>query len=109
MISVTTEEKRTVVTVIEPRIEISNVRKFQDLMGECLASQPEDILLVMANVRYIDSSAMGALISLSKKVAVYGGSLKISQIASHIMDILRIAKIESYFEFVHESTNDTPS
>ena len=100
MISLCEKTGSSVITVEEPRVEISNVRKFQKDVEECLKGKPEKVILVMKNVKYIDSSAIGALIALSKDVKSYGGSLQISQVSTGVMDIIRIAQIEDCFDFV---------
>jgi len=71
-----------------------------------LASQGQKkILLNLADVSYIDSSGLGALVSGYTTLAGQGGQLKLLNLTKKVQDLLQITKLLTVFEvFTDEAT-----
>lgn len=50
---------------------------FRKVVGQCIDEGPKDVVLVLAQIDFIDSSGLGALVQLVKKAQGAGGSLQI--------------------------------
>jgi anti-anti-sigma factor len=50
---------------------------FRKVVGQCIDEGPKDVVLVLAQIDFIDSSGLGALVQLVKKAQSAGGSLQI--------------------------------
>ncbi len=50
---------------------------FRKVIGNCIDDGPPDLILVLAQIDFIDSSGLGALVQLVKKAQTAGGSLQI--------------------------------
>ena len=46
-------------------------------MGNCIDEGPSNLILVLAQIDFIDSSGLGALVQLVKKAQTAGGSLQV--------------------------------
>ncbi|HEU5403510.1 MAG TPA: STAS domain-containing protein [Terriglobales bacterium] len=69
---------------------------------ELLAESP-NIVLNLAQVTYVDSSGVGALMSLYTSARNAYGSIKLANLATRVRDLLQITKLATVFE-----TFDTP-
>lgn len=50
---------------------------FRKVIGNCIDEGPGNIVLVLAQIDFIDSSGLGALVQLVKKAQTAGGSLQV--------------------------------
>ena len=50
---------------------------FRKVLGNCIDDGPKNIILVLSQIDFIDSSGLGALVQLVKKAQNAGGSLQI--------------------------------
>ncbi|MGK7876810.1 MAG: STAS domain-containing protein [Xenococcaceae cyanobacterium] len=50
---------------------------FRKVISNCIDSGPKDVILVLSQIDFIDSSGLGALVQLLKKAKNDGGSLQI--------------------------------
>lgn len=50
---------------------------FRKVVSQCIDEGPKDVVLVLAQIDFIDSSGLGALVQLVKKAQGNGGSLQI--------------------------------
>ena len=47
------------------------------MIGGCIESGPKDVILILSQIDFIDSSGLGALVRLAKDAQNGGGSLQI--------------------------------
>ena len=57
-----------------------------------------NVLLNLETVTFVDSGALGTLLSLRSSVASQGGALKLSKVTSRISDLLVSTKLEMVFD-----------
>lgn len=50
---------------------------FRKVIGNCIDEGPNNIILVLAQIDFIDSSGLGALVQLVKQAQTAGGSLQV--------------------------------
>ncbi|PSB08111.1 anti-sigma F factor antagonist [Pleurocapsa sp. CCALA 161] len=50
---------------------------FRKVIGNCIEEGPHNIILVLAQIDFIDSSGLGALVQLVKQAQTAGGSLQV--------------------------------
>ena len=50
---------------------------FRKVIGNCIDEGPNNIVLVLSQIDFIDSSGLGALVQLVKKAQTAGGSLQV--------------------------------
>lgn len=74
----------------------------RDTVKDLLAKGQKNILVNLADVKYIDSSGMGELISAYTSVRKQGGELKLLHLTKKIHDLLQITKLYTVFEILDE-------
>jgi anti-sigma B factor antagonist len=72
--------------------------QIRDRIKDLLADGQKKILLNLAEVNYIDSAGLGALISSYTTVKRQGGQLKLVNLTKRIQDLLAITKLITVFE-----------
>nr|WP_253274261.1 STAS domain-containing protein [Myxosarcina sp. GI1] len=50
---------------------------FRKVIGNCIDEGPKDVVLVLSQIDFIDSSGLGALVQLVKQAQTGGGSLQV--------------------------------
>lgn len=73
-------------------------------LGELLERGQKKILLNMANVKYIDSSGLGALVGGLTVVEEQQGQLKLENLNQRVRDLFRITRTSKVFEVFEDET-----
>lgn len=51
--------------------------KFRSVMGQCVDEGPKNLILDLSKIDFVDSSGLGALVQLAKKVQTAEGTMQI--------------------------------
>lgn len=70
----------------------------KDKLHSLLHQGKKKVLLNLADVNYVDSAGLGALVSAYTTVTREGGSLKLANITRKLQDLLSITKLLTVFE-----------
>jgi anti-sigma B factor antagonist len=70
----------------------------RDEVKELLDSGQKNILLNLADVRYIDSSGLGQLVGSYATVTNRGGQLKLLSLGKRVNELMQITKLLTVFE-----------
>ena len=70
----------------------------KDKLHSLLHQGKKNVLLNLADVNYVDSAGLGALVSAYTTVTREGGSLKLANITRKLQDLLSITKLLTVFE-----------
>ena len=70
----------------------------KDKLHSLLHQGKKKVLLNLADVNYVDSAGLGALVSAYTTVTREGGSLKLLNITRKLQDLLSITKLLTVFE-----------
>ncbi|MCX7633922.1 MAG: STAS domain-containing protein [Turneriella sp.] len=79
-----------------------------DLKEKLLASvqnEPDNLIIDLSEVEYLDSSAMGVLFQLQKKMHVYGGSLYLVGINNTIEMVFKLTKSDEHFTIFSDTAS----
>jgi anti-sigma B factor antagonist len=72
-----------------------------DTLRDIASKGGKKVLVNLAEVSYLDSSAIGELISGLTTITNQGGKLKLVGLSQRVMDLLRITKSHTIFE-IHD-------
>jgi anti-sigma B factor antagonist len=86
----------TVVTV-EGQLIVGNRQELKDLVGGALERGERRILIDFSQTGYIDSSGLGALVSISKRVREAGGDLRLSGLNEDLRSLFELTKLDTLF------------
>ncbi|MCR9141513.1 MAG: STAS domain-containing protein [bacterium] len=65
---------------------------------EKLFEQEKSLVVNLASIQYIDSSCLGALITVRKELEKKGLHLRLAEPSDIVRDVLNLTKLESFFE-----------
>ena len=86
-----------VVVRVEGQLIVGNRQELKDLIGGALARGERKFLIDFAQTGYIDSSGLGALVSLSKRVRELGGELRLSGLNEDLRSLFELTKLDTLF------------
>jgi anti-sigma B factor antagonist len=70
----------------------------KDKLHSLLHQGKKDVLLNLAQVSYVDSAGLGAIVSAYTTMTREGGNLKLSNVTKKLQDLLSITKLLTVFE-----------
>ena len=100
--SVTTQGN-TVVIGIEGHLVVGNRQELKQLVQEAVDHGEKKFLVDFAKAGYIDSSGLGALVSISKKVREQGGELRLSGLNEDLRSLFELTKLDTLFSISDSS------
>lgn len=94
--SKTTNGQVTVVRV-EGQLIVGNRQELKALVQEALEAGQRRFLIDCTGTGYIDSSGLGALVTISKKVRESGGELRLAGLNEDLRSLFELTKLDSLF------------
>lgn len=81
---------------------------FRKVIGNCIDEGPSNLVLVLAQIDFIDSSGLGALVQLVKKAQTAGGSLQVvtNPRVTQTVKLVRLEKFLSLQPTVEAALNN---
>ncbi len=87
------------VTVIDVtgQLIVGNRQELKDDVLQLLNSGSRKFLIDFRDTAYIDSSGLGVLVSLSKKIREKGGELRLSNLNEDLRTLFELTKLDTLF------------
>lgn len=79
--------------------------KLRETMRNLIESKKTDILLNFENVKYIDSSGTGEILSVSSSLNEIGGRLKLSNLTPKVREVLALSSILPILDVYEDEAN----
>jgi len=86
------------------RLDLVGANSLKDLVRRRLQDNQIHMILNLKKVDFINSSGLGALVSVLKDVRLAGGRLALSELASYVKEIFAITQLSNVFE-IYDSEN----
>lgn len=84
-------------------LDEANIQQIADEIGTIIdASTKPKILVSFASVDHLSSAALGALITIGKRVKDRGGQLRLANIDAQIYEVFKITKLDKLFQ-IHDT------
>ena len=80
------------------RLDLVNANALKDTIRQRLAEQRVNIVIDLENVHFINSSGIGALISILRDVRLSGGRLTLCQMAPYLEEIFVLTGLTRVFD-----------
>ncbi|MCS6983856.1 MAG: STAS domain-containing protein [Leptospiraceae bacterium] len=81
-----------------PRVDMSISRRFREEIQEILAPKPNVVIMDFEKTDYLDSSALGSLVSILRDVRGYGGDLRLIHLNQTLRMLLKLSKLDALFK-----------
>jgi anti-sigma B factor antagonist len=86
-----------VVVRVEGQLIVGNRTELKELVQRALDGGARKFLLDFSKTGYIDSSGLGALVSISKKVREEGGELRLAGLNDDLRSLFELTKLDTLF------------
>jgi anti-sigma B factor antagonist len=88
------------ITVGTPRLDAAAARDFKKDCEEVWTPGITAATLDLSQVGFIDSSGIGALLSLQKRLAPTGGSVRLHNVQPPVQSVIELLRLHRIFEIV---------
>ncbi len=94
------EDKNSVMTLFvkEERLDAHNAGELKTELQRLYVEGRKNVLVDMKDVRFIDSSGLGALVSGFKNAISHQGSLKLSSLQPQVKSMFELTRLHRVFE-----------
>lgn len=101
--SATRDASGVVVVRVEGQLIVGNRQDLKHLVQQHLDQGDRRFLLDFSRTSYIDSSGLGALVSLSRKAREHGGEIRLAGLNEDLRSLFELTKLDTLFTIA-----DTP-
>lgn len=95
--SVRTEQNGVVVVAVDGQLIVGNRQELKQKILDALESGDRKFLVDFTKTGYIDSSGLGVLVSLSKKIRDQGGDLRLAGLNEDLKTLFELTKLDTLF------------
>src|SRR5918997_6946391 len=95
--SQTKDSRGVLVVQVDGRLIVGNRHELKDLIQSALDKGERRLLIDFSRTGYIDSSGLGALVSISKRVREAGGELRLSGLNDDLRSLFELTKLDTLF------------
>lgn len=85
-------------------LNAANAAVFRDQVRGALSTEHNQLDLDFADLRFLDSSGLGALIALHKTLAARQGLVRILSPQPHVVQVLELTRMHRIFELINART-----
>lgn len=82
---------------IDGALDALTVRDIRPIIDAVVADRPKKVTVNIANLSLIDSSGVGAIVSLFKRVKATGGSVVVVGAREQPLAVLKLLKLDTVF------------
>ena len=86
-----------VVIGVDGQLIVSNRHELKERVAEAVDFGTRKILVDFTDTGYIDSSGLGALVSLAKKLREAGGELRLAGLNADLRTLFELTKLDTLF------------
>ncbi len=95
--SQTKDASGVAVLQVEGQLIVGNRQELKELVQSALEQGERRLLIDFSRTGYIDSSGLGALVSISKKIREAGGELRLSGLNEDLRSLFELTKLDTLF------------
>jgi anti-sigma B factor antagonist len=92
----------SVLTILEERIDAHNSGELKTCLLQLIEGGENRIIVHLGNVRFIDSSGLGALLSGNKNIALKSGRLVLTNIQKQVLSMFELTRLNRVFEIYND-------
>ena len=85
------------VVQVEGQLIVGNRHELKELIQAALDSGERRLLVDFSRTGYIDSSGLGALVSISKRIRETGGELRLAGLNDDLRSLFELTKLDTLF------------
>jgi anti-sigma B factor antagonist len=86
------------VVAVEGQLVVGNRAEFKQLVFEQVEAGARRVLVDFSGTAYIDSSGLGALVSLGKRIREAGGVLHLAGLSDDLRTLFELTRLDTLFQ-----------
>jgi anti-sigma B factor antagonist len=90
---------------VDGQLVVGNRAEFKQIVFDELEAGARRVLIDFSSTGYIDSSGLGALVSLSKRIREQGGALRLAGLNDDLRTLFELTRLDTLFQ-VHATRAD---
>jgi anti-sigma B factor antagonist len=83
---------------VQGEIDVSNIFEFKEALLQGIESQSPNVVIDCNDLKYIDSTGLGVLVSALKKSKALGGGIKLTCLKPYLQKIFTITALDKLFD-----------
>lgn len=91
-------EENAAVVEVNGELTVSNRQTFKDVLLERLGDGDRRFVVDFRETSYIDSSGLGVLVSVSKKVREKGGEVRLAGLNDDLHALFELTRLDTLFQ-----------
>jgi anti-sigma B factor antagonist len=101
--TVSKDAKGVVVVEVDGQLIVGNRQELKGKVLDALEAGDRKFLIDFTRTGYIDSSGLGVLVSLSKKIRDEGGDLRLAGLNEDLKTLFELTKLDTLFAIADSS------
>jgi anti-sigma B factor antagonist len=97
------EPNGVVVVSVDGQLIVSNRQELKQAVLDALEGGARRFVIDFSRTGYIDSSGLGVLVSLSKKIREQGGDLRLAGLNEDLQTLFELTKLDTLFSIARTS------
>jgi len=98
--TVTTNNSGVVVVAVDGQLIVGNRQDLKQKVLDALEKGGRKFVIDFTRTGYIDSSGLGVLVSLSKKIRELGGELRLAGLNEDLQTLFELTKLDTLFSIL---------
>ncbi|MBF0105627.1 MAG: STAS domain-containing protein [Deltaproteobacteria bacterium] len=94
----TKKENRVMVVTFQGSLDVSNQTKLKDTLAGIADAGESDVVFDFKDVNFIDSSCLGVLVAITKRLREIKGDIKLTGLSDDVRSIFQITRLDRIFE-----------
>lgn len=90
-------EHDTVIVEMDGQLVVTNRQEFKQAVGDEMERGARLVVIDFTNSAYIDSSGLGALVSLGKRLRELGGDLRLAGLNDDLRTLFELTRLDTLF------------
>ena len=95
--SLTKDKRGVVVVAVDGQLIVGNRQELKQKVLDALDGGARKFVIDFSKTGYIDSSGLGVLVSLSKKIREQGGELRLAGLNADLQTLFELTKLDTLF------------
>ena len=92
------DKSGVVIVGVEGQLIVGNRQELKQKVLESLEEGSRKFVIDFSKTGYIDSSGLGVLVSLSKKIREQGGELRLANLNDDLKTLFELTKLDTLFQ-----------
>ncbi len=100
LLKVTRENNKNIGSIVDTdRLNATIAPGVKEQLNKSLNESDSDFVLNLENIKFIDSTGIGVLISALKTARQNNGNFLLANVSKEVMDLLTLMKLDKVFDF----------